>query len=219
MSSLPFSRSRSKVLSTVAAVSLGALVLAGSPSEAHAEGPVSGTGKGIVGGALLGGEVVTITMGIIGVDSAWPYFVFGGLGAVAGGVGGFFVEEADPPAEVPLFMLAGGMALVIPAVVVSLNATHYDPEEELRDDDQPGEPGAEPPGGEASFTITSDAAPATGAGVRTSAVDVRVDARGSQLAIGAPSVELRPRYNQDEIAAFGVEQSHEVRLRVLSASF
>ena len=43
---------------------------------------------------MLGGEIVMITMGAIGVEKGWPYVVFGGLGAVGGGVGGFFIEDA-----------------------------------------------------------------------------------------------------------------------------
>lgn len=212
-------RCHRKVLSTAAALSLGAAAIAALPTEAHAEGPVSGTGKGIVGGALLGGEVVVITMGIIGVDDAWPYFVFGGLGAAAGGVGGFFVENADPPAEVPLYMLAGGMALVIPAVVVTLDATHYNPEDELADE-PPAEPGAEPPGGEASFSVQSKSSvPTPRRPIRTSAIDLNVGGDHKELAIGAPGIDLLPRYDEEEIASFGVEQTNELRLRVLNASF
>src|SRR6187397_214571 len=58
---------------------------------------VSGTGKGIVGGALLGGEIVMIPMGAAGLKPWWPYLVFGGLGSVGGAVGGWAVEQANPP--------------------------------------------------------------------------------------------------------------------------
>src|SRR4029077_13880687 len=78
---------------TSAAAAAFTLTLAAA-GDARAGGPVTPTGKGIVGGALLGGEIVTITMGAVGVNRGWPYFVFGGLGMVAGGVGGFFVEKA-----------------------------------------------------------------------------------------------------------------------------
>ena len=52
---------------TYAAAAVFAAALAGS-SDAGATGPVMVTGKGIVGGALLGGEVVTITMGAAGLQ-------------------------------------------------------------------------------------------------------------------------------------------------------
>src|SRR5262249_59890793 len=102
-------------------------------------------GKGIVGGALLGAEVVDMTMGVIGVEKGWPYFVFGGLGAVGGGIGGYFVEQ-NAPTEASLYMLAGGMALVIPTLVLSLNATKYrPPESEQQIEPVSNQPAAEPP--------------------------------------------------------------------------
>src|SRR3954462_1776640 len=97
-----------KKLGAAFAAAAFALALGGSPSEARADGPVTATGKGTVGGALLGSEVVCITMGAVGVQRGWPYFVFGGLGAVGGGIGGYFVEQTATP-EPSLYMLAGGM--------------------------------------------------------------------------------------------------------------
>src|SRR5262245_36109165 len=115
-----------KITCCAALATLAGAGVLGVPAEARAEGPVTPTAKGIVGGALLGGEVVCLTMGIVGVEAGWPYFVFGGLGAAGGGIGGYFVEQ-EAPTEVSLYMLAGGMALVIPTIVVALNATAYKP--------------------------------------------------------------------------------------------
>src|SRR3954470_1313702 len=117
-----------KLLALSAAAALDSAAFVGGARDARADGEVSPTGKGIVGGALLGGEVVDITMGIIGVQSGWPYFVMGGLGAVGGGIAGHFVEQTST-AEPSVYLLAGGMALFIPALVVSLNATSYKPPE------------------------------------------------------------------------------------------
>ncbi len=136
---------------------LGAAVAAGLvalSADAGAAGPVTPTGKGIVGGALLGGEVVTIPMGAAGLNKGWPYFVFGGLGMVGGAVGGYFVEKATAvdgttgkggPAEPALYMLAGGMALVIPALVLSLNATAYRPPDSDRNEPASNEPASDAP--------------------------------------------------------------------------
>ena len=197
---------------------------------------VSGTGKGIVGGALLGGEVVTITMGIIGVEDGWPYFVFGGLGAVAGGLGGFGVEsavEASGPAEAPLYMLAGGLTLLVPALVISLNATSQDEpigelDEEPTDEPPAADPSAPPAGGGGAVKVdvTSRRAPVRRAPAVAAARPASkaprmtaVDLREGDLALGLPAVSVRPLYSAQELSRYGVPQGTEVRVPVLGASF
>ncbi|HSN97156.1 MAG TPA: hypothetical protein VLS89_02625, partial [Candidatus Nanopelagicales bacterium] len=103
MAQVPWTR---RAMALLPAAALAAAFTVG-PREARAQQAdvVSGDGKGIVGGALLGGELVMIGMGAFGVESTWPYLVFGGAGMVAGGVAGWAVEGAAPPAEVPLYML------------------------------------------------------------------------------------------------------------------
>lgn len=129
-----------------ATLAAGALLL--RPSAARAE-EVSPTGKGIVGGALLGGEVVVFAEALFGVRSTTAYLVGAGGGAVAGGIGGYFVEQGVSDGHVPAYLLAGGLALVIPAVVITLDQTRYLPTEGAREDrpvtnlppSDPGKPG------------------------------------------------------------------------------
>lgn len=234
---------RTRVFIQLGAAAAAFTMTVATAGEAHAAGPVTPTGKGIVGGALLGGEVVTITMGAIGVNRGWPYFVFGGLGMVAGGVGGYFVEKATggttvngvttgQTAEPALYMLAGGMALVIPALVVSLNATAYKPPESDRVDPAGNEPAKDapkaappmtaPPGGAPPATTTAPRkAPrfrreiAAMPHLRLSLLDVY----GGKLALGVPAVDLRPLYTQQEMFRYGVGQGTEVRLPVFKAMF
>ncbi len=225
-------------LSSIVATAAAALVaLASADASAQTAGdPVSGDGKGIVGGALLGAEVVTITMGIIGVEEAWPYFVFGGVGAVGGALAGFGVESADPPAEAPLFMLAGGLTLIVPALVISLNATSADAPVEEADfpdepaaDPPPASPGA-PPGGGGSVGVgvstSQREAPRPRAPLaRRSTVSApaarmtAVDLRRGDLALGLPTVQVKPLYTAQELARYGVAQGTEVRVPVLGAAF
>src|SRR4051794_9055339 len=95
-----------------------ALALLGQASPAQAD-EVPATGKGIAGGALLGGEVVMLGEAIAGVRSGWVYLLGGVVGAGGGAYLGHLVErDADPKASV--YMLAGGMALVIPTTVAVL---------------------------------------------------------------------------------------------------
>jgi hypothetical protein len=247
------SRSRlQRTALTFAAGAAFALALAGNPAQAQAQAKdlpdadaVNGRPKGIIGGALLGGEVVMLTMGAVGVEKGWPYLVFGGLGMVAGGVGGFFIEEAAGPGneagdtpEAGVYMLAGGMALVIPTLVVVLNATSYKPPETDTIEPSPTpQPAAEPaaPSGGASVTISSKndkgpkkkpqtvarqwAAPARLEPITPHVPLSLVDVYQGQLAMGVPAVQIRPVYTQRELALYGVQQGGEVRVPVFKAQF
>lgn len=239
MLNVRFSRTSTPRCSGLVAAAAAALVAFSSTgaSAQEAADPVSGDGKGIVGGALLGAELVTITMGIAGVEDGWPYFVFGGVGAVGGALGGFAVESADPPAEAPLFMLAGGLTLIVPALVISLNATSADepieeadfPDEPAPEPATPERPGTTPAGGGGSVNLgvttqrrlpppkapiarrSSTTAPAP----RLTAVDLRQ----GDLALGLPAVQVTPLYSSQEIARYGVAQGTEVQVPVLGATF
>src|SRR5207249_3746279 len=61
----------------------------------------------------------------------------------------YFVEKGSTDGKAPTYMLAGGLALIIPALVLMLNATRYMPAEGAVEDNAPTAPAAEPgvPGG------------------------------------------------------------------------
>ncbi len=126
---------------------LGTLILATlmlAPLSARAE-DVSTTGKGIVGGGLLGAEIVLATEAAFKVQPGWAYLVGGVGGAAAGSVGGYFIEKDASP-KTTMVMLAGGMALIIPTTVAVLSATAYEPPASYTQDRAPAdEPVAEPP--------------------------------------------------------------------------
>ena len=191
-----------------------------SPGDARAEGPVTATGKGIAGGALLGGEVVCITMGAAGVQRAWPYLVFCPLGAVAGGIGGYFVEKT-PTAEPSLYMLAGGIGLLIPTLVVTLNATAYRPPESDRQEPVNNEPAQEAPrptgqrGHRGPATARLEAPRLTMPHIPTSIVDVYQ----GKIALGAPAIGVHPLYSSREMWQFGVAQGTEVRFPLFQTAF
>jgi len=203
--------------------------------HALAEEPgISATGKGITGGALLGGELVMAIEAAAGVQDTWAY-VGGGLGgAVAGGVGGYFIEQGDSP-KPSYYMLAGGMALLIPTTVAVLQATSYKAPD-FYIEDQPGAdtgPATEPPQPTEQPDGTSVTATPPGAAApvkkdtRTARVNTHrphipmslVDLHDGSVRMGVPAVEVRPTYTPLEMKEFGVDQSTELRLPVFQATF
>jgi hypothetical protein len=135
-----------RMLLGAAPLALAVTFTAGTASADVGKTAASGTGKGIVGGALLGGELVCSIEAIAGVQSPWAYVGGAVGGAAAGGVGGYFVEQGTDNARVPLLMLAGGMTLLIPTIVGVLSATAYRPPADyLTDQPRPDEPVANPP--------------------------------------------------------------------------
>ncbi len=210
------------IRAAAAAIAAGATLLA-PVRDAHAD-PVSSTGKGIAGGALLGGELVTIVESIVGVRSGWAYAVGAIVGAGGGGVGGYFVEQGSSDGKAPMYMLAGGLALVIPAVVLTLNATRYLPEEGMSEDNAPTGPAAEPgvPGGSVGGSSPASAAPAPAPAAPPAAApppQSMLDFSPKAIRIGVPAPEVRPVFTVAEQRQYGMQGGTELRLPVLHVQF
>ncbi|HEX3775559.1 MAG TPA: hypothetical protein VHV51_13900 [Polyangiaceae bacterium] len=138
-------RFQTSFLGTLTLATLATLSL--SPRTAHATGvsEVSTTGKGAVGGALIGAEVVLAAEAAFDTKPTWAYVVGGVGGGIAGGIGGYFIERNANP-RTTMLMLGAGMALAIPTTVAVLSATAYEPPANYTQDRAPvDEPVAEPP--------------------------------------------------------------------------
>ena len=144
-----------KKLRSIVWAAVAASAVLAIPSSAHAE-EVTPTAKGIVGGAFLGGELVVFGEAIFGVRSTAAYIV-------GAGVGGYFVEQAVDDGRIPAYMLAGGLALLVPAIVVTLDATRYMPSEGAREDRPVDAPPSDPgkPGGSSVVGAEPATPPAT----------------------------------------------------------
>ena len=128
-------------------------------------------------------------------------------------------------------MLAGGLALVIPTLVLTLNATT---KEDYGDEDDPSTltPVTEDP---LTQPIPGEAAPppAEGGGtiqIQSKARKVRKAARpslplalfdlaGEDVRMGIPNVTVKPLFTNFEIAAYGVEQGSVVDIPVFRTAF
>jgi hypothetical protein len=190
---------------------------------------VSPTAKGVVGGALLGAEVVTIVEGIADVRSGWAYGIGAVVGAAGGGIGGYFVEQNSSNGRVPTYMLAGGLALIIPALVLTLNGTRYRPQEGATEDNVPPSGGAPAePGAPGGGIVAPGGSPRSGASARTpgasyappssppSLVGVRED---GAVSVGVPVPDVRPVFSLAEQRQFGMQAQTELRLPVLNVTF
>lgn len=217
---------------------LAASAAVATPRTAHAE-EVSPTAKGIVGTALLGAEVVVFAEAIFGVQSGTAYLVGAGAGAVAGGVGGYFIEQASDDGRVPTYLLAGGLALAIPAIVVTLDATRYRPAEGAREDRPTAPPASDPgkPGGssvlgaEPAKPASAPAQPSSppagtpkpnggAGGGGTQAPLSLLDVRGGAFRMGLPVPEVRPLVGATERKAYGIQNTgSEVRFPVMRVAF
>jgi hypothetical protein len=192
------------------------------PTAARADGGTQAkpTGKGITGGALLGAEAVMLTEAAASVKPAWAYAVGGGIGAVAGGVGGYFAEHGGD-AKLSIYLLVGGMALALPTTVAVLSASAYEPTNYMEDRPPADEPVAEPaqpsaaPGPKPQSRAVDHRAPIARAEVPPALVGVGEGA----LTLSVPAVEVRQVYTRTEIATFGVQQHTEVDVPVLNVVF
>ena len=208
---------KNRAASLAMAAVLGAGIVAAPVRDARAD-DVSPTGKGIVGGALLGAEVPTIIEGIAGVRSGWVYVISAVVGAGGGGFGGYEVEHSSTDGKAPMYMLAGGLALVIPAVVLTLNATRYQPEEGATEDRvpvgpaaEPGAPGgsiiAPPPGGVAEPPAPPPPPPPPAATPAPPPPQSLLDVHQGAFRVGVPAVAVGPAFSTTEMRSYGMKDN------------
>lgn len=210
-------------------------IFAASPAFAVGEDEASAGAKGVIGGALLGAELVLTVQAAADVQPTWWYYVGGGAGLVAGGVGGYFIgQEASP--RVSMLMLAGGLVLAIPTTVAVLSAAAYEPPADYLQDSPPAdEPVADPPQPDNASSPPPASAPAplpAPSGRRDTRRNrvvaerrfdlmppALLDIDPNRVAIAIPAVEVRDVFTPAERFVFGVKQGTEVRVPVLAVAF
>jgi hypothetical protein len=235
-------RARRRASALVTGVIAGGLALA-CATPAHAD-EVASSPKGLIGGALLGAEVVTMTESIAGAHAVWWYGVGAPVGAAGGAVGGYFLDKAAVGnGMASMGLLAGGLALVIPALVLTLNATRYQGSESATEDKppvnepvaNPGVPGGSmvvptpktpsvepaPPGSPSPVTQPPGGGP-SGTTPPGSLLDIHLDGAAvasTVVRFGVPVPDVRPMYTVREQQQYGLPQRTEVRMPVLAVTF
>ncbi len=245
---MSFPRTTLRPAVAITAAIFGASALLAPFHDARAD-EVSPKGKGIAGGALLGAEVVTIVEAVASVRPGWAYGVGALAGGIGGGVAGFFVEKGNTDGRVPTYMLAGGLGLIIPALVAMLNATRYMPEEGATEDRAPTAPAAEPgapvggpavptpdvvppmpPSSPAAPAAPSSPAPAPAPqsrqtpAQRSHGAAVAIEPslfylREGGLRLGVPVPDVLAVFSVAEELQYGMRSETEIRLPVLHVTF
>lgn len=168
-----------------------ALALALATSWAHSSAAETNGGnvaKGMIGGGMLGAEAVMLTESAFRLRPGWLYVVGGAAGAAGGAYLGYEICDGASN-KPPAFLLAGGIALIIPTLMGVMTATQYEPAEPLHDDatgDDPDREGAE--GGD-----------------------------GARLDL--PGLGLAQTFSQEDLARFRVQQVTELHLTFLRGVF
>ena len=144
--------------------------------------------KGMIGGGMLGAEAVMLTESAFRLRPGWLYVVGGAAGAGAGAYLGYEISDGASN-RAPAFLLAGGIALIIPTVMGVLTATEYEPAEPLRREETDDEDGARD---------------------ETSVDDARLD---------LPQLGLAQTFSQEDLARFRLRQVTELHLTFLRGVF
>jgi hypothetical protein len=99
-----------------------ALYLASPSAQAVGTPEPASYGKGIFGGGLLLAELTLTVESALHVEPWWAYALGGGLGAVGGGIGGYFLATATGP-ELPTAMMVSSLVFVVPTTILVLAET------------------------------------------------------------------------------------------------
>jgi hypothetical protein len=189
------------------AVGLAALSLPKSAAaEVGSESAKSGA-KGTIGGALLGAELVLAVEAAFDVKPWWGYAIGGGLGAIGGGIGGFFVDQQNEPTASMSFLVAG-LVLAVPTTIAVLSATAYEPEQNPVLEPAPAEAAASRPRGPVAEVapLTPSLATVQGSALRLSmpAIEVRYVAHAAERALAFGPALAAPTETSVHVPVFGL---------------
>jgi MFS family permease len=168
----------------------------------------SGNVKGIVGGGMMGAEVVMLTEAALGVKNGWFYLAGGVAGAGGGVAAGIFIEKSSNPRP-PIYLFAGSLALVIPTMIAVLSATHFEPPATYRQDLPADEENPEGPAPLEGASYDLPRPPLASA----------ADAAAPGWALSLPVLDVRPAFSDEELAIHGLKQHAEFHLSVLNGVF
>jgi len=212
---------------------LGTFLVVGAALPRHADAQtvnnIEPTAKGIIGLGLLAGELVVSIEALAGVKKYWILAVTGIVAAGGGAVGGYFIEtklSRLTASKVCVGLLAGGMALLVPTMIIVATKTRFSvkgegtTEVEVVKEKAGGEAA-----GEAAPEKKEGPAPekkeggATASRLEEPAPLALLNVTRSRVALAVPLLQVAPAFDEKELAFFSAKQAYEYRLGLVNVVF
>lgn len=243
-------RNRSVVLGFVCAVLAAGVMSLPRAASAQTSPNVAAIGsfpQAMVGLGLVGAEAVILVEGGVGLRNPWILLGSGAAGLLAGGIGGYFVDQAiqglvnggsTDMSMVSSGILVLGLGLIIPAAIMYVSATMYRPTDSDRNTQDDNAGGAAPleedsshdQGGAQSAPASGGSggggsgAPAGGGGGSRGTrhrlgPEALINYHDGHVRLSIPALGMAPAYSTEEMARYGVRGPAEWRVPLLTASF
>jgi len=207
----------------VICLSVFAFILAFAFSNSARAGEVSNNGaKGCVGLGLLAGELVVTIEAVAGVKKAWILAVTGLIALGGGAAGGYYAEtspDAETGGQVGVGLLAGGMAFLVPAMIIATHMTRFagkkdsGAEVEVIVEKDTG-------GGASEEEAAEEEAPAEEeAAAEAPETTAMINVNERMVSLAVPPLQVHPVYPQDDIGFLTGEQELEYRMNLLNVVF
>ncbi|MEM9074558.1 MAG: hypothetical protein AAGE52_39045 [Myxococcota bacterium] len=210
------------------AAAIAVMVGVAVPDQAHAQmmgggSQIEATPKGTIGLGIIGAEVGFAIPALAGLHDTWAFIVFPLVGAGAGAIAGYYAIDNQDRENAAVGMLAAGMALIIPTMVLTLAMTAYDPGDddddedevdegdgELEEDAEPEPEAAEEPLAQRRMRERARAARAGGGLFRIN--------EGS-LQLGVPGLSIRATYDREAQWLSGGQNQAQVHVALFTGAF
>ena len=193
-------------------------------NSARADKVTNNGAKGCVGLGLLAGELVVTIEAVAGVKKAWILAVTGLVAAGGGAVGGYFAETspgAEKGGQVGVGLLAGGMAFLVPTMIIATHMTRFagkkesGAEVEVIVEKDTGGGASEEEEGAAEEEAPAEEETAAEAPETTAMINIS----GEMVSLAVPPLQVHPVYPQDDIGFLTGEQEFEYRMNLINVVF
>ena len=183
--------------------------------------------KGAVGLGLLAMELTVNIEAAAGVKKPWVLAVTGLVAAGAGAAGGYFAETKPSPdtgAQVGVGLLAGGMAMLVPTMIIATALTKYRgrkeaaPEVEVVTESAPAAEAEGEVEEAAPAETETEEAPAEEESSEEPATAL-LNVSKKKVSLAVPPVIMAPVFSEDELGVLTDEQETEYRINLINLVF